>query len=444
MDGTSTLVTCTVPANTDTLNFTYPDYPAVPVSGFYPVTYTAAASRNFRIRVTRVSSAGEVIAYYGKIAAYALGSTDGNFYLASSTSGAASFTTAATLNVTSATASDYLIMVSANVTSSNSVGAQLRVRVNGNTAYVVNGIYTSTTRSVSHFFKATGINGTQAINLDVANTDASATSVSIQNISIVAIRLADLDSSYYVENLTRVQYANNGVESNQSSLTFTPTAGNFFSIACAELDGSGAASQTNLQYYTKLNTTNTKIKSRVDTFSSNSKALITSVGLDLLTASSNTYTNSFLAGNATFGTSFIANSRIAAVSAVPVVVTPVMVTATLAAGEVGVPYQQTIITTGTTPTSFALTSGSLPGGITLNTTTGALSGIPTTPTASTSITITATNSAGSVSLTTNISVINNSGGSSQINFAGDVDLRPKSVHTRVGQQTTTRVISRQS
>ena len=53
--------------------------------------------------------------------------------------------------------------------------------------------------------------------------------------------------------------------------------------------------------------------------------------------------------------------------------------ATLPPGVIGTPYSQTVSATGgTAPYTFALTSGTLPPGLTLNTTTGVISGTPTT------------------------------------------------------------------
>jgi hypothetical protein len=64
--------------------------------------------------------------------------------------------------------------------------------------------------------------------------------------------------------------------------------------------------------------------------------------------------------------------------------------ATLPNGTVGVSYSQTITATGgTAPYSFAVTSGSLPAGLTLNASTGVISGVVTAATTA-SFTITAT------------------------------------------------------
>jgi hypothetical protein len=63
---------------------------------------------------------------------------------------------------------------------------------------------------------------------------------------------------------------------------------------------------------------------------------------------------------------------------------PVITTATLPAGAVGTPYTQTpTVTGGTVPFTFSISSGSLPAGLSLNTTTGEISGTPTTAGSST-------------------------------------------------------------
>ena len=68
---------------------------------------------------------------------------------------------------------------------------------------------------------------------------------------------------------------------------------------------------------------------------------------------------------------------------------------TLAAGTVGTAYSQTVTATGSsaTPLAFSVTTGSLPTGLTLNSSTGVISGTPTTA-VSANITITATDANG--------------------------------------------------
>lgn len=64
--------------------------------------------------------------------------------------------------------------------------------------------------------------------------------------------------------------------------------------------------------------------------------------------------------------------------------TPVPVAAVLQGGTTGVAYSETISgVLGTSPYTFALASGSLPSGLSLNSSTGVISGTPTTPATST-------------------------------------------------------------
>jgi hypothetical protein len=57
---------------------------------------------------------------------------------------------------------------------------------------------------------------------------------------------------------------------------------------------------------------------------------------------------------------------------------PTITTTTLANGTVGTVYSQTLAATGTAPFTWSLSAGSLPAGLSLNGTTGAISGTPTT------------------------------------------------------------------
>ncbi|MCY7356497.1 MAG: DUF11 domain-containing protein, partial [Rudanella sp.] len=67
-----------------------------------------------------------------------------------------------------------------------------------------------------------------------------------------------------------------------------------------------------------------------------------------------------------------------------------LTTSVLANGQIGTAYSQTLtITGGASPVAFAV-SGSLPGGLTLNTATGVISGTPTAPAGTASFTITVT------------------------------------------------------
>jgi YVTN family beta-propeller protein len=73
---------------------------------------------------------------------------------------------------------------------------------------------------------------------------------------------------------------------------------------------------------------------------------------------------------------------------------PVITTATLPDGTAGTAYSQTIASTGLGPITFAVTAGSLPAGLTLDPSTGAISGTPTAS-GSSAFTVTATNADGS-------------------------------------------------
>ncbi|MFZ4456142.1 MAG: beta strand repeat-containing protein [Bacteroidales bacterium] len=104
------------------------------------------------------------------------------------------------------------------------------------------------------------------------------------------------------------------------------------------------------------------------------------------------------------------------VSVTSVVSTPVpVVTAGTPTGTVGTPFTYQIIATNT-PTSYAVTSGTLPAGLTLNTTTGEISGTPTaagTP----SVNVTATNAGGtSVAATLSFTISNPAGQAQTITF----------------------------
>lgn len=91
-------------------------------------------------------------------------------------------------------------------------------------------------------------------------------------------------------------------------------------------------------------------------------------------------------------------------NAVPVISSPTNGTTTaLALGALMSPI--TITASNPPLTAFALASGTLPTGVSLNTSTGVISGTPTTPSASSAVTLTATNAAGtSAAVTVNFSV----------------------------------------
>ncbi|MDR3280073.1 MAG: Ig domain-containing protein [Synergistaceae bacterium] len=75
-------------------------------------------------------------------------------------------------------------------------------------------------------------------------------------------------------------------------------------------------------------------------------------------------------------------------------VAPGIVTSSLPGGTAGAAYSQALSATGTTPITWSLDSGSLPNGLSINGTTGVISGTPTTA-GTFNFTIKATNSAGS-------------------------------------------------
>src|SRR6185436_13822740 len=80
--------------------------------------------------------------------------------------------------------------------------------------------------------------------------------------------------------------------------------------------------------------------------------------------------------DSTGGTAAIAITSNCGITIAPPDMTAQCVTATT--GKVGVPYSSSIgVTGGTAPYTFALNSGSLPNGLSLNPTTGLISGTPT-------------------------------------------------------------------
>ncbi|MCL1875979.1 MAG: putative Ig domain-containing protein [Synergistaceae bacterium] len=79
----------------------------------------------------------------------------------------------------------------------------------------------------------------------------------------------------------------------------------------------------------------------------------------------------------------------------PKPVAPVITTSSLPGGVVGKAYSETLTASGTAPINWSISSGSLPPGLSLNTTTGVISGTPTTA-GTYNFTVKATNVAGSV------------------------------------------------
>jgi hypothetical protein len=90
---------------------------------------------------------------------------------------------------------------------------------------------------------------------------------------------------------------------------------------------------------------------------------------------------------------------------------PVITTASLPNGQVGVAYSATLTASGgTTPYAWSLASGTLPAGLSLNTATGAITGTPTAAVASTPLTFTVTDSSNpvqSASATVTLTVVSN-------------------------------------
>jgi hypothetical protein len=68
-----------------------------------------------------------------------------------------------------------------------------------------------------------------------------------------------------------------------------------------------------------------------------------------------------------------------ATQSLTITVAPIITTATLPNATVGTPYSQTLTAGGSGTFTWSVSTGALPAGITLNSTTGALSGTPTTP-----------------------------------------------------------------
>jgi YVTN family beta-propeller protein len=110
-----------------------------------------------------------------------------------------------------------------------------------------------------------------------------------------------------------------------------------------------------------------------------------------------------VAVNATTNTVYVANTISSSVSVLSVPVAPSITTDTLPAATVGTPYSATVTATGTGPITFAVSSGALPGGLVLGSSTGVVSGTPTSA-GSATFTLTATNSAGTNSKTYTVAV----------------------------------------
>jgi Glycosyl hydrolases family 18/Concanavalin A-like lectin/glucanases superfamily/Putative Ig domain len=90
----------------------------------------------------------------------------------------------------------------------------------------------------------------------------------------------------------------------------------------------------------------------------------------------------------------VATQTISITIGAPAGTAPIIKTSALAPGAVGVAYAQTLTATGTAPITWTLASGSLPAGVSLNSSTGAITGSPTTAGAS-NFTVQASNVSGS-------------------------------------------------
>lgn len=82
---------------------------------------------------------------------------------------------------------------------------------------------------------------------------------------------------------------------------------------------------------------------------------------------------------------------------------PVVTAATSLPGTVGAPFSYSVIATNS-PTNYAVTAGTLPAGLSINATTGVISGTPTAVSTA-SVTVTATNGAGSGSNTISFNIV---------------------------------------
>jgi len=85
-------------------------------------------------------------------------------------------------------------------------------------------------------------------------------------------------------------------------------------------------------------------------------------------------------------------------------IAPTLTTAALSAGTVGVPYSAALAVPGGSPATFAVTSGTLPAGLTLNPATGVISGTPTFVGVA-SFTVSATNGAGTDLQTFSLTIV---------------------------------------
>jgi DNA-binding beta-propeller fold protein YncE len=100
-----------------------------------------------------------------------------------------------------------------------------------------------------------------------------------------------------------------------------------------------------------------------------------------------------VAVNPITNTVYVANSDDASLSVLRAGGAPSITTGSLPAGTVGAAYSATVAATGVGPISFTVWSGALPAGLTLDPSTGVISGTPTSP-GSATFTIMAKSAAG--------------------------------------------------
>jgi hypothetical protein len=92
---------------------------------------------------------------------------------------------------------------------------------------------------------------------------------------------------------------------------------------------------------------------------------------------------------------------------------PVIATPSLAVGQVGTAYSGSVTATGTAPITWSVISGALPDGLTLNASSGAITGTPTTEQLR-SATLCATNAAGTDEYAVTMMVVGSDGGWTRI------------------------------
>jgi YVTN family beta-propeller protein len=143
---------------------------------------------------------------------------------------------------------------------------------------------------------------------------------------------------------------------------------------------------------------------------------VTNAGSDsvsVIDSATDTVTSTVLVGanptgiavNVVTNTIYLANELGGSVSVISALaVAPAITTGSLPAGTAGSAYGSTVDASGYPAPVFTVSSGTLPGGVVLDATTGAISGTPTAA-GSATFTITATNSAGTDSRTFTVTVV---------------------------------------